>query len=148
MSSTGVLIGASVSAALSLYLFFKLLEVSRTSTTNAEGIVESGQKRQDIITTFFSLVAFSMFVLSLFLVSRAALDDSNYCYVNIANDTTSGSFTSYSYNRQCFTNTSSAADGFVTLTNWFMILCSIFLLIAMIWNLFLYVKSFFNNYEE
>ena len=136
MGSETVLIGASVVAALSIYIFFKLLEASKQKTSD-DGLVDDAQKRNDPLTTIFALVWFGVFLFSIFLVSKASLDGFNYCSTMPVNSTVFGSLTNYDYERVCFENTNNTGNGFFKLTNFTLIACSIFLLIAMLWNIFL-----------
>ena len=147
MGSQAVLIGASILGTLSIYIFFKLLESGKQNSTSSDGLVADAQRKNDPLTTIFALVWFGVFLFSMFLVSKAAFDDFNYCSVMTVNATINGSLTVYNYERLCFENINNTGNGFIKLTNFLLIACSIFLLIAMIWNIFLYIKSFW-EYEE
>lgn len=146
MGSETVLIGASVVAALSIYIFFKLLEASKSKSSD-DGLVDEAQKKNDPLTTIFALVWFGVFLFSIFLVSKASLDGFNYCAIVPVNETLIGNLTVSDYSRVCFENTNNTGNGFFNLTNFTLIACSIFLLIAMLWNIFLYIKSFW-EYNE
>jgi len=147
MGSQAVLIGASILGALSIYIFFKLLESGKQNTSSNDGLIVEAERKNDPLTTIFALVWFGVFLFSMFLVSKAAFDDFNYCSVMPVNATITGSLTNYDYERICFENTNNTGNGFLKLTNFLLIACSIFLLIAMFWNVFLYIKSFW-DYEE
>lgn len=135
-----VTVGAGLLAFISAFLFVKFKEgVDRGA---------SEKKALDPFTLGFMLVCFASFLFSIFLVGKVAVDNNDYCSTEVANQTVTGNFTAFSYSRVCFTNTTETSTGLFTLSNLWIILSSIFLLLLMIWAVFKYIKELFDTYGK
>jgi hypothetical protein len=121
--SNNVLFGVVFCAASSLYLFLQLkksIDDNRKSNIQLS-LANYAQVKDDPFTMFFMLLAFGIFMISLFLLGSMAYEDYNYCNILPSNITVVNStLDNIVYSRVCFTNTNDSANMLFGLTNFWI----------------------------
>lgn len=121
MSSAVLIGGLGVVALILMLLFFKLSD-------------DPDKKH------FFLQVLFLGFiVMVIVLIGKASYDEKDHCSWLVANSTTSGSTTSYSYDYTCETNTQTTASLFYRLTTWIMYITIVYIGLYYAYETFMFV---------
>lgn len=123
MGNITLLIGIGIFAIICIYMFFKLGEQQK-ETKQSHFILQ-------LLILFFVLI-------SLVLVGKVGLDDSNHCEFVNSNSTIVGNVTTNDYVYLCETNINSTSNIFYKTTLWFMRLILIYMFIYFTYEVLIY----------
>lgn len=144
-----VVLGYAVIAFLSLYFFNSLSQGSpstRVTTPRGDDVDPLDSRRDfteteiDPMTFAFKFLCVAVFFISLIGMGNAVMESYDYCNVLPVNQTTVGNLTTLDYSHTCFDNTNSEGLNFYKFVFFIAQIAGLILLIAMIWQLFLFVK--------
>ena len=137
--SYAIIIGASVLAFLSAYIFFKLGE-----NTGSEHIV-------------LQLLMISMIVGSVSVLGGAVFKDTN-CHLVAVNSTTTNDVIDYEYGQFCYDEPTPQSNSFIRLTSYFYRLFMTYVIVYFIYRvliafgvldkMYAYIKSKTNGYKK
>lgn len=139
MGSEWIIVSYGIVGFLSLYLFKTLLQTE--AARKGSGDSQSIDKKVDPITLGLELLCIGLFLFSLIGMSKGVLESYDYCSIIQQNSTTLGNFTSYEYNRVCFTNNNSEANLLYEMSYMVMYIVSALFFIGFIWNIFLFIRT-------
>jgi len=114
MGNITLLLGIGIFAVICIYMFFKLSEQTK-ETGRSHFILQ-------LLILFFVLI-------SLVLIGKVGLDDSNMCEFVITDSTLIANTTTYNHTYLCETNTNTTSETFYQTTLWFFRLVLIYMFI-------------------